>query len=323
MDLPKVSIVVPLYNESEGFNSLITSLNEVMSKVNITCEVVLINDGSKDNTPQLMQVLALNDKRYHCIFLSRNYGHQLALTAGLSFARGTEGAFIIDGDLQDPPELLEVFYNHFKDGNDVVYGVRKKRKEGFFKKMAYLVFYRILNKIATIDLPLDSGDFSFISRKVIDVINKMPEESRYIRGMRTWIGFNQYGVEYERSGRFAGESKYSLKMLFKLAKNGIFNFSEFPIRMINRLGLFAILGSLTYLAYSLYKQFFLNEAVKGFSGLLFVITMFCGVQLLSIGILGEYILRIFFQVKQRPLFIIKDRIVDGVFISEDDRLINT
>ena len=162
-----------------------------------------------------MQQVALMDKRYHCIFLARNYGHQIALSAGLAKARGTEGVMVIDGDLQDPPELLTAFYEKYKEGYDVVYAVRTKRKENVFKKTAYLAFYRLLKSISYIDIPLDSGDFCFMSRRVVDVMNQMPEESRYMRGMRSWIGFEQIGIHYERSERAAGESKYSFRKLLQ------------------------------------------------------------------------------------------------------------
>lgn len=273
-------------------------------------EVVLVDDGSRDNTPELMQALALTDARYHCVFLSRNHGHQLALTAGLASARGTEALMIIDGDLQDPPELLPKFYAFYQEGYDVVYAVRRKRKEGIVKRTAYYTFYRLLKSISYVDIPLDSGDFALISRRVADVLNQMPEESRYLRGMRTWIGFRQIGVEYERDERVAGTPKYSFKQLFKLAYNGIFNFSEFPIKFVTRAGGAAILLSLIYFAYVVYKKYFLEDVIEGFTALLFTIILFSGVQLVALGIIGEYVLRIFFQAKNRPLFIVKGRIVN-------------
>ncbi len=235
---PQISIVAPLYNESETFPLLVSRLNALMDSLDLTIEVLLIDDGSKDGTATLMRQLALLDGRYHCVFLSRNHGHQLALSAGIASARATEALFIIDGDLQDPPELLPEFYKEYKAGNDVVYAVRRKRKESAFKKAAYFLFYRILKSISYVEIPLDSGDFALISRRVADVLIKMPEESRYLRGMRSWVGFNQKSIVYERDERAAGESKYSLKMLFKLAYNGIFNFSEFPdpIHVVDRLG---------------------------------------------------------------------------------------
>ena len=305
-----VSILVPLYNEESVFSTLIERLNALMDKMPMRIEVVLVDDGSKDATPVLMSQLALSDSRYQAVFLSRNHGHQLTLTAGLTRVRGKEGVMIIDGDLQDPPELLADYYKKFKEGYDIVYAVRKKRKENIFKRSAYFLFYRILEKISYIKIPLDSGDFSFISRRVVDIMNAMPEESRYLRGMRTWIGFRQYGMEYERSERNAGESKYSLLHLIKLAQNGIFNFSEFPIKAITGIGFFTILISLIYLVYTLIEKIVFHNVPPGFTGLLIAIILFSGVQLFSIGVLGEYILRIFFQVKGRPLFIIKNTIRD-------------
>jgi polyisoprenyl-phosphate glycosyltransferase len=313
LNKPQISIVAPLYNESETFPHLIKRLNEVMESSDFTMEIVLIDDGSRDNTAQLMQALALSDERYHCIFLARNHGHQLALTAGLAHARGTEGVMVIDGDLQDPPELLKEFYPYLKQGNDVIYAVRKKRKEGVLKRSAYFLFYRILKSISYIDIPLDSGDFALMSRRVVNIMNKMPEESRYLRGMRTWVGFKQIGVEYERSERQAGESKYSFSMLFKLAYNGIFNFSEFPIKFVSRLGVFAILVAFIYFISVVIKKFFFQEVIEGFTALLFIIILFSGVQLFALGVIGEYVLRVFFQSKNRPLFIVKETIVDREF----------
>ena len=284
-----------------------------MDSSDLSIEIVLVDDGSRDKTAEMMQALALSDERYFCVFLARNHGHQLALTAGLAHARGTEGVMVIDGDLQDPPELLTEFYPYLKQGNDVVYAVRKKRKEGFLKRSAYFLFYRILKSISYIDIPLDSGDFALISRRVVDIMNKMPEESRYLRGMRTWVGFKQIGVEYERSERQAGESKYSFSMLFKLAYNGIFNFSEFPIKFVSRLGGLTVIVALIYFISVVIKKFFYQEVIEGFTSLLFMIILFSGVQLIALGVIGEYVLRVFFQSKNRPLFIVKETIKDGAF----------
>ncbi|MFY7825491.1 MAG: glycosyltransferase family 2 protein [Flectobacillus sp.] len=308
--MPQISIVAPLYNEQESFPHLISRLNAVMDSSSLTIEVVLVDDGSKDLTAQLMRDNALADARYHCVFLSRNHGHQLALTAGLAHARGSEAIMVIDGDLQDPPELLTSFYDYLTKGYDVIYAVRKKRKEGFLKKSAYFLFYRILKSISYIDIPLDSGDFSMISRRVVDIMNKMPEESRYLRGMRTWIGFKQIGIEYERAERQAGESKYSLKLLLRLAYNGIFNFSEFPIKFVSRLGAFGVMVSLLYFFAVIIKKYFFQEVIEGFTSLLFMIIFFSGIQLFALGVIGEYVLRVFFQSKNRPLFIVRETIVD-------------
>lgn len=304
----QINIIVPLYNEAKVFGDLIARLKKVLDETSLLVSVIMVDDGSKDNTPLLMQTLAENDKRFVAVFLSRNFGHQYALSAGLSLVDATDGVFIIDGDLQDPPELLEAFYKRLKEGNDVVYAIRKNRKESWLKKTLYKFFYKLLQNISYIQIPLDSGDFCMISARVAKLLNENREESRFLRGIRTWVGFKQIGVEYNREERFAGDSKYTFKMLFKLAFNGIFNFSELPIKWITRLGAMTILSSGLYLLYTVYLRIFHKIVPEGFTALLFTIILFGGVQLLSIGIIGEYILRIFFQVKNRPLFVI-DRVV--------------
>ena len=312
----EISIIVPLYNEEKVFPILVKRLNQLIEVSPYSIEVVLVNDGSKDATPILMRQIALINANYQCVFLSRNYGHQIALTAGMSLSRGTKAVMVIDGDLQDPPELLTSFYQKIEEGFDVVYGVRERRKENFFKRSAYYLFYRLLKKIAGIDLPLDSGDFGMMSRRVADIMNQMPEQSRYLRGMRAWVGFNQIGIPYERGERVAGTPKYNFKMLLSLAYNGIFNFSDVPIKILTRLGCLAILSSIGYFIYSVIAKFTTDSVPDGFTALLFVIILFGGVQLISIGILGEYIIRMFFQVKNRPVFLVKEKIVDQELIVE-------
>lgn len=307
----QINIIIPLYNEEKVFAKLQQRLIDLMDKSELNISVIMIDDGSSDDTFRLMEELSLTDSRFTSVFLSRNFGHQIALSAGFSVANASEAVFVIDGDLQDPPELLEKFYPYLKEGYDVVYAVRQKRKESYFKRLAYSYFYRILKKISYIDIPLDSGDFSLISRRVIDNIREMEEESRFIRGMRTWVGYNQIGVPYERQERHAGDSKYPFHKLLKLAFNGIFNFSEFPVKLISTLGFLTVSVSLLYLLYAVIKMLLTNTVPEGFVGIIFTITLFGGIQLLSIGILGEYILRIFFQVKKRPLFIIKRQIENG------------
>lgn len=312
MPLPQISIVAPLYNEQESFPTLVERLNKLMDTSTETIEVVLVNDGSRDRTAELMQVLALTDPRYHCVFLSRNFGHQLALTAGMAAARGTDAIMCIDGDLQDPPELLSEFYKLYKEGYDVVYAVRKNRKEGWLLKAMFHYYYRVQKQMVNIDAALDSGDFALLSRNVVNVMNQLPEESRYLRGLRSWVGFKQIGYEYDRPERAAGETKYPISKRIKIAFNGIFNFSEIPIRVVTNLGIATIIFALSYFIYTLVKKYILHiEVADGFTGLMLTIILFSGVQLLSLGIIGEYVLRIFFQVKQRPLFIVKSSIIDG------------
>ncbi len=306
MDQPQISIVAPLYNETESFPALIARLNAVIDASSLTIEVVLIDDGSRDKTATLMRQVALADARYHCVFLSRNYGHQAALTAGVAAARASEALFIIDGDLQDPPELLPRFYAKYREGYDVVFAIRKKRKETWTKRISYALFYRFIRSISYIDIPLDSGDFSLISRRVANVMIQMPEESRFIRGLRSWIGFEQIGIEYEREARSAGQSKYSFKMLRRLAYNGIFNFSEYPIKLVTRLGMVTLGVAVLYFIQTLIKKYFFGDVPQGFTALLFVIILFSGVQLVALGIIGEYVLRIFFQTKGRPLYVVRE-----------------
>jgi glycosyltransferase involved in cell wall biosynthesis len=304
----EVSIVVPLYNEEENFCELTNRLISVCSSVSFSTEVVLIDDGSKDATPSLMYDLATKNELFTCVFLSRNHGHQLAVSAGLANASGSEAVFIIDGDLQDPPELITQFYKKLKEGYDVVYGVRRKRKESVFKRFLYWIYYRILGSISNTDVQLDSGDFSIISRRVVNYMNAMPERSRYLRGMRAWIGFKQYGFEYERSARFAGETKYTFKKLFELAYNGIFNFSDFPIKFVTKIGMYTMGFTFIYFCYVVFRRIFFGDVPQGFTTLIFFMALFVSVQLISLGMIGEYVLRIYKQIQNRPLFVI-DKII--------------
>ena len=316
MVTPQISFIIPLFNEAKVFSALVERLNILIQALNKPCEVVLIDDGSTDQTPFLISELAIVNKHYHGIFLSRNFGHQYALSAGLRFARGTEAVVILDGDLQDPPELFQAFYDALKDGNDVVYGIRKKRKENFLKRFSYRLFYRVLKNISNSPIELDSGDFAMISRRVVNIINAMPEQSRFLRGMRSWVGFKQKGIVYERDARQAGEPKYTIQKLIGLAYDGIFNFSVFPIKVLTFLGLMCISASAIYFIVTVARKFLYNDVPTGFTALLFIIILFGGVQLASLGIIGEYVSRIFFQVKNRPFFIVKQRICDGEIINE-------
>jgi polyisoprenyl-phosphate glycosyltransferase len=307
---PIISIVAPLFNESQALPHLLRRLDAVMADSQFPVEVVLVDDGSTDDTATMIRAKALVDERYQAVILSRNFGHQLAVSAGMSEARGSQALFIIDGDLQDPPELLNQFYELLQEGNDVVYGIRRARKENVAKVGAYALFYRILQRLAHIDMPLDSGDFGMVSRRVADIMKAMPEESRYLRGMRAWVGFKQVGLEYEREERVAGTPKYTLRALLKLAYNGVFNFSELPVRFVSLLGMGTICVGSIYLIYTLLRHWFFHDVPGGFTAIILLIVLFGGVNLLSIGIVGEYVLRSFFQLKNRPLFIVRERICE-------------
>ncbi len=306
-----ISIIVPLYNEEQVFEKLIERLTNVINTTKFCCEVILVNDGSSDNTSDFIEQICIKDSRFTGVLLSRNHGHQLAVSAGLANVRGKKGAMIIDGDLQDPPELVNEFYNLLMNKYDVIYAIRKNRKENFLKKIAYLAYYRLQKKISNFNIPIDSGDFSMLSRRVVDTINAMPEQSRYLRGMRAWVGFKQIGYEYNRDERQAGETKYSWKKLFELAFNGIFNFSNFPIRFITKLGFFTVVFSLFYFIYNVYRKLYYNDVPQGFTATILAIILFSGVQLISLGLIGEYVLRIYNQVRNRPLFIVDKIIQDG------------
>lgn len=312
----EISIVVPLYNEEAVFDKLIQRLISVINTTNFSCEVILVNDGSSDKTDTLIQTVCKQDTRFTGIILSRNHGHQLAVTAGLRYVRGKKGAMIIDGDLQDPPELVNEFYDLLKNGYDVIYAVRKNRKESFIKKLAYATYYRLQKKVSNFNIPIDSGDFSMLSRRVVDTMNTMPEQSRYLRGMRAWVGYKQIAYEYDRDERHAGETKYSWTKLFELAFNGIFNFSDFPVKIITRLGFLTVIFSLIYFSYNIYRKIYYNDVPQGFSATILAIILFSGVQLISLGLIGEYVLRIYNQVRNRPLFIVDSVIQEGKEINK-------
>jgi dolichol-phosphate mannosyltransferase len=307
--IPKIAIIIPLYNEEQVFEELEKRLTNLSKNHDFEFEFILVDDGSADSTPALMEKLSLSDNRFKSVFLSRNFGHQIAVSAGMANVSNPDAIMIIDGDLQDPPELVADFYDQIKAGYDVVYAIRKKRKENWIKKISYWMFYRILNAISSINIPLDSGDFCMISKRVNDEIALMPERSRFIRGMRTWVGFRQIGIEYERNARYAGEAKYGFKMLFKLAYDGIFNFSEVPLRLITKLGFVVVTLSLFYIFFVLIMMMIGKNIPQGFLSTIIAISLFSGVQLICLGVIGEYLSRIYEQVKGRPLYIIK-KIVD-------------
>lgn len=304
MSLPDISIVVPLYNEQEVFGKLVHRLQSVLNSCIHAVEVVLVDDGSRDQTAQLIQEVVSKDNRFKGVLLSRNFGHQIALSAGMAHAQCTKALMVIDGDLQDPPELLIPFYERLQEGADVVYAVRKNRKEGAIMNSMYWMFYRMLSRLSEHPIPNDSGDFCMISKRVLDHMNAMPERSRFLRGIRSWVGFKQVPFEYDRDGRAEGKTKYSMKGLFKLAYDGIFNFSNKPLKLITHIGLYTIMVSVIYLTGVLIKKLLGYEVPSGFISIVAVITLFSGVQLISLGIIGEYLARIYLQVKNRPLYVV-------------------
>lgn len=272
-------------------------------------EIIFINDGSIDQTLNILKELNKKDKKIKIINFSRNFGHQTAVTAGLNFVSGEQVA-ILDADLQDPPEILPKFFKKLDDGFDVVYAIRKKRKENILKKASYSLFYKFLHMIASVNIPLDSGDFCVLSRRMVKTINSFPERNRFVRGLRSWAGFKQVGIEYEREKRFKGESKYGLRKLLKLAFDGIFSFSFVPLQVMFILGSISLFFSIIGVLWAIYMKFFTTAyaQVPGFATTTILIMFVGGLQLFSIGIMGEYLRRVYDEVKQRPQYIIESKI---------------
>ena len=304
---PIYSLIVPLYNEQDTLPELVRRLTDVMNTLDAPTELVLINDGSKDQSIMLLRSFHQQDNRICYINLARNFGHQIAVTAGLNFVRG-DMAIILDADLQDPPELIPELIKQWRSGFQVVYAQRTKRiEESWGKQFLAYWFYRILRKLADVEIPTDTGDFCLIDRSVIDILNSMPERTRYLRGLRSWVGFNQTAVPFKRDARFAGEVKYTFRKSFKLAMNGIVSFSQVPLRLSTYVGLFAALVSLFMaLLISYWRIFVPNSPLTGFTMILVAVFFLGAVQLVCIGILGEYIGRIYEEVKGRPLYTISE-----------------
>ncbi|KAB0241893.1 glycosyltransferase [Microcystis aeruginosa EAWAG127a] len=303
----KYSLIIPIYNEEETIPELYRRISDVMDSLDDSVELILINDGSCDRSLNLMRELQARDARVCYISLARNFGHQAAVTAGLNFARG-QVIVVLDADLQDPPELIPKMIESWQAGYHVVYAQRTKRKkESWFKRLTAYVFYRLLRKLADVDIPADTGDFCLMDRQVVEVLNSMPERNRYIRGLRAWIGFRQTAVKFERDPRFAGEVKYTFKKSLALAINSLVSFSRIPLRLATYLGLFSALIALLMALLVLYWRLQQPESpVTGLATILIAVFFLGSVQLISIGILGEYIGRIYEEVKGRPAYTIAE-----------------
>lgn len=304
----RVSVAVPLYNEEEVFPELLRRLLAVLDRLpNGPHEVVFVDDGSSDGTFQKIADAARDDPRIVGISLSRNFGHQAALSAALDHVSGGV-VVVMDGDLQDPPEMIPTLLDELDRGYDVVYARRTGRKEGWFLRACYYVFYRMIAALSDVRLPLDAGDFAVLSRRVVDRVNSIPERHRYLRGLRTWVGFRQRGIPIERSERASGKSRYSFGKLLRLALDGIFAFSMAPLRAATALGALAIAAALVFAAYSVYVKLILGRSPQGFTALVLVITFFSGVQLLFLGVIGEYLGRVYEETKGRPHYVVGQRV---------------
>lgn len=309
--MKKVSVVIPMYYEQEVVDVCYKRVKKVLEelKEKYEHEIIFINDGSKDKTLDILQDIAKVDKNVKIISFSRNFGHQAAVTAGLKYVTG-DAIIIIDADLQDPPELIPDMIEKWEQGYEVIYGKRKKRNgESAFKLLTAKAFYTTLNKLSDVEIPGDTGDFRLVDKKVVDVINSLPEHNKFLRGLFSWVGFEQYEYEYERKERYAGKTKYPLKKMLKLASDGIIGFSTKPIKAIGGFGITFVIVSIVILLYFILSKIFgWTNMVKGWTSIMFATTFVGGIVLLSLWIIGEYLVRIYDEAKQRPQYIIKKKI---------------
>lgn len=300
----QISIVVPVYNESENIKPLYLRLEPVLRALNKDYRIVFVNDGSDDDSFSKIIELSKDDNNVFFINLSRNFGHQIAISAGLSYCN-SDCVVIIDSDLQDPPELIKKLYEKYKEGYDVVYAQRRKRKgESFIKKITAKIFYRLLKRMVNFEIPLDTGDYRLMTKKVVEAINKMPEQNKFLRAQIAWLGFSHTSVLYDRDMRNQGDSGYTYSKMFKLAFDGITGFSDKPLLFVSRLGFLISVFSFLVILYAIFSHFVLEKTITGWTSLIICITFIGGIQLLSIGVIGEYISRISSNVRNRPLYII-------------------
>jgi glycosyltransferase involved in cell wall biosynthesis len=301
-----ISIVIPMYNEELVVKESYQRLKKVADGFKETYELVFVNDGSRDRTVAILSEICNSDARVKLIDFSRNFGHQVAITAGMDYASG-EAIVVIDGDLQDPPEVIPQMIAKWHEGYDVVYGKRLERKgDTLFKKITAKFFYRLLKRMTDVDIPVDTGDFRLIDRKVAEALKSVNEKNRYIRGLISWLGFKQIGVEFSRDKRFAGETKYPLKKMLKFAFDAITSFSYKPLKLASYVGFLLSLFSFIYLLIVVYQKFFTMNTIPGWASILAVNLFFNGIILMILGIIGEYIGRIYDEAKGRPLYVIRE-----------------
>lgn len=304
--MTQISIVVPLFNEEKNLNLLHERLTNVLTDMGKSFELVFVNDGSKDATLERVKLLAEDDPKVKYINFSRNFGHQVAVSAGLDMAVG-QAVVIIDADLQDPPELIPLLYEKYKQGYEVVYAKRRQRKgESWMKLWTAKMFYRLLASLSSVEIPLDTGDFRIIDRKVVEVLKAMPEKNKFLRGQISWAGFRQTFVEYDRSERAHGNTGYTYAKMIRFALDGITSFSDFPLKLASMMGFFVSGVSFLVMIFALYARLVTNTYVPGWASTITAVLFLGGIQLIAIGIIGEYISRMSANVKNRPLYIIED-----------------
>ena len=308
--MKKISIVIPVYNEEKVIEISYNKIKSILENMEqYDYEIIFVNDGSKDNTFYILENITNENNKVKAISFSRNFGQEAALTAGLKYVTG-DAVVIIDADLQDPPELIPEMLKLWEQGNEVIYGKRKRRKgESAFKLLTAKMFYKTLNALSDVEIPKDTGDFRLVDRKVVDVINSMPEHNKFLRGLFSWVGFKQYSYEYKRNERAAGKTKYPFKKMWKLATDGIVSFSTKPLKIVGGIGILTIILSICILIYSLISfALKLNNLTPGWTSIMVAITLFSGVQLLSIYIMSGYISRIYDETRKRPEYIIDKKI---------------
>ncbi len=306
MGTPRYSIIVPLYNEQDVLPELCRRLRATVARLHGPAEIIFVNDGSGDGTLGILKAVQFEDKLIRVVSLSRNFGHQAAVSAGLHFAEG-DAVAVLDGDLQDPPELLPALLEKLDEGWDVVYGIRRQRRGAILKRLSYFVFYRLLHRLANIDIPVDAGDFCAMSRRIVEHLNRLPETDRFLRGLRAWVGFRQTGIPYERDRRQAGVPKYTIAKLVQLSLDGLLSFSYAPLRWLTGIGFVLCAVSFVGILVVLYRYLF-TPYVPGYTSLAILVLFFGGVQLLTGGLIGEYVGRTAQQVKGRPLYVVDELI---------------
>jgi len=300
------SVVIPVYNEAEVLPALYRRLTNVMEGLGKPYEIVFVNDGSVDDSPKVLAEFRAQDSRVRVVSLSRNFGHQIAITAGLDHSSG-QAVVVMDADLQDPPEIIPQLIAQWKVGYDIVFTVREsRRRESVFKRTTAALFYRLLRRLTAPDIPLDAGDFRLMSRRAVEALKPIRERNRFVRGLVGWIGFRHTCVRFVRDARQAGETKYPLRKMIRFALNGLISFSFVPLQLATYLGFAVSLFSFLYIAYAIELKLFTDRAVQGWASIMVAMLFIGGVQLISLGIMGEYIGRIYDEVKQRPLYVIDE-----------------
>lgn len=302
-DRPHLGMVIPCFNEQDVIPELLRELDTFIASCGLPCSVLFVDDGSRDRTRALLEQACSQSPAYALLSLSRNFGHQTAVSAGLRFIRGDVVA-VLDADLQDPPPVVLDMIKRWRDGYDVIYGIRTNRKEGWLLRAAYALFYRLLKRMANVDIPLDAGDFSLMDRKVVDYINRMPEHNRFVRGLRGWVGFRQTGLPYERAARQSGAAKYNFRRLMQLAIDGFVSFSIVPLRLATWVGVLTSAFGFLLALWALGSALLTEKVPPGWASLAVMLLFFAGIQLIVLGIIGEYVGRIFEEVKNRPHFLV-------------------